>query len=106
MADLVGESRNDSETSERARQLYEENVAPHLTEEDAEKFITIHLETGEYEIDADFDRVIHRAAERFGGGQKLFTVKAGFRPTSSLRIRPFKPGEKEWLLAKLTQTVK
>jgi hypothetical protein len=95
--------QTDTDVRERARRLYDEFVAPKLTEADAEKYVSLDLRTGAFEIDADMDAAVDRAAARFGG-ENLYTVKAGFRPTASLRVRPFKSGEKEWLLAKLTRT--
>ena len=92
--------------AERARTFYDANVAPTLTDEDRESIIVIDLVTGAFVKERDWSDAILKAVNLFGRGN-LYTVKAGFRPAISVRVRPFRSeGEKAWLLEKSMPSVK
>lgn len=73
-----------SPVQERAEQIYRERIRPLLTEADKGKFLTINIENGTYELDADHDAGLFRAFEATGRRSGvLFTMRVGYRAAAS-----------------------
>lgn len=60
----TGRRYSKDEISRRGDALVESKVRPHLTAADADKFVAIDIETGEYELDANEMRAADRLRRR------------------------------------------
>lgn len=69
---------NPTEFARRGRTLYEEEVQPHVVEEDSGKFVAIDIETGAYEIDTDDYTATERLLQRQPAAQ-IWLCRVGQR---------------------------
>jgi hypothetical protein len=75
----------DEEIAEQGKTIYRERIRPLLTEADKGKYVTINIQTGEYEIDTDDLTGSLRAVARFGQNVPLYTIRIGYRAVASFR---------------------
>jgi hypothetical protein len=80
----------DQEIAERGEAIYREKIRPSLNAADKGKYLTINVQTGEYEIDTDDLTGALRASARFGRNVPLYTLRVGYRAVAS-----FRPGNTE-----------
>jgi hypothetical protein len=57
------------EFARRGAALVESQVRPHLSAADEDKFVAIDIETGEYELDSDEMKAVHRLRKRVADPQ-------------------------------------
>jgi hypothetical protein len=62
------------EFARRGNQIYEREVQPHLSAQDAGKFVAIDIETGAFETDADEIAASHRLLARNPEAQIWFRL--------------------------------
>ena len=65
------------EAIQRGNDLYEQRVRPHVTDEDHGKFVSIDLESGEWEMDADPMAPGKRLRDRLPGAE-ILTTRVGY----------------------------
>ena len=65
------------EAIQRSDQLYEQRVRPHVKDEDHGKFVSIDLESGEWEMDADRLAPGQRLRIRLPDAQ-ILTTRVGY----------------------------
>lgn len=68
----------DSELAQKAKVLYEQRIAPTLTDADFSKYLVIDTETGDYELDRDSYHASHRTYLKRPGVRTRFGVRVGF----------------------------
>jgi len=78
-----------SELGQKAKALYERNIAPTLTEADFGKYLVIDTETGDYELDSSDYAASHRAFLKRPGVRTRYGARIGYRAVyNSWRVRP------------------
>ncbi len=65
------------EAIQRGDQLYEQRVRPHVKDEDHGKFVSIDLESGEWEMDADPMAPGKRLRDRIPDAE-ILTTRVGY----------------------------
>lgn len=66
-----------SELGQKAKAIYQDNIASRLTSDDKGKFLVIDTETGEYEIDIDNYQASFRAYQKNPGARNRYCVRVG-----------------------------
>jgi hypothetical protein len=66
----------------KARHLFENVVAPTLTDTDVGKYLVINTETGEFEINADNYAASRRASQKRPEARTRYGARIGFRAAS------------------------
>lgn len=82
----VGMTRSSSEFGRRADAAYDRFVAPNVKSTDANKFVALDVDGGDYEIDADELAAIHRLRARRPDAA-VWLVLVGQRYAHKLRSR-------------------
>jgi hypothetical protein len=89
---IVGSTKRRYSKEEFARRgdaLYENEIRPHLKDDDKGKFLAIDIETGAYELDTDEMEVCDRLRARIPDAQ-IWMMRVGYRAAHSFGGRPWR----------------
>ena len=73
------------EVGDKGRRIFAETIRPQLTEADKGKYVFIHTGTGEWIIGDDDWETSRRAVAKWGYEQPIYSLRAGYIATESLR---------------------
>ena len=77
--------RERSEVETKADEIYKNVIRPQLSQSDKGKYLYIHTGNGEWLIDEDDWTAGRRATARWGTGQPLFFMRAGYIAPTAFR---------------------